>query len=141
MTKKPVVYLGGPIEGVTKETWQWRNLLKQDELLAEIIEFRDPTLRKAFHSQEYSSNLSKKIMKVDLWDIDNSDILFCNLLDRGEGKAWGSVSEIMYAWTKGKIIITILESEFKHPFIESCSTLLVHTVEDAIKELKGIVAW
>lgn len=141
MTKKPTIYLGGPMEGVSEDIWTWRGSFKEDPMLSEVVTYLDPTLRKAFHSQLYSPNLCRKVMKTDLYDIDRSDIIVANLKDRGDGKCWGTVAEIMYAYTKNKTIIVIMEEDFKHPFIEAMATVLCHTVEEGVKELKDFVAW
>ena len=141
MFKKPATYLAGPMEGVSEDIWKWRQQFKQDPTLEMFTSFLDPTLRKAFQSQEYSANLCKKVMKTDLYDVDRSDIIVANLKDRGDGKCWGTVAEIMYAYTKNKTIIVIIEEDFKHPFIEAMATVLCHTVEEGVKELKDFVAW
>jgi nucleoside 2-deoxyribosyltransferase len=127
------VYLAGPIEGVSlEEATKWRETATSF-LNKEGISTLDPTRRKKFHDQPYSINLAKKIVKMDIDDIRNSQVVLMNLKDRGQGKAWGTICELMIAQGQLKTIVVVLEEGFKHPFVDVFATELHHTLEDALE--------
>jgi len=97
----------------------------------------DPCRRKAFHDEPYSENLARRIVQLDTDDIARSDLVLCNLKDRGAGKAWGSVMELVIAKGLYKPVITVLEEGFNHPFIRVYSTEIHHTLEDALNASLG----
>lgn len=134
------VYLGGPIEGVSEEKrTSWRKLATNFfELFG--VETLDPTRRASFHSQKFSKKLASKIVSSDLTDIFVSDYVLINLKDRGSGKAWGSLCELTYAHLIGKIVIVVLEKEFKHPFVEKFATKVVDNVDVALFEIMKLVS-
>ena len=135
-----VVYLGGPMEGITlEESRGWRETATFF-LNQRGITVLDPTRRKRFHDQPHSTNLSKKIVAMDLRDVKRADILLLNLKDRGAGKAWGSLCELMYAYEHGKVIITVLEEGFYHPFVEALSTEQYSTLDSALESILGYYA-
>jgi nucleoside 2-deoxyribosyltransferase len=127
------VYLAGPIEGVSlEEATKWRETATSF-LNKEGIDTLDPTRRKKFHDQPYSINLAKKIVKMDIDDIRNSQVVLMNLKDRGQGKAWGTICELMIAQGQLKTIVVVLEEGFKHPFVDIFATEIHHTLEDALE--------
>jgi nucleoside 2-deoxyribosyltransferase len=127
------VYLAGPIEGVSlEEATKWR------EIATAFLKYRnintlDPTRRKKFHDQPYSINLAKKIVRMDMNDIQESDVVLMNLKDRGQGKAWGTICELIIAQSHSKTIVVVLEEGFQHPFIDVFATEVHHTLEDALE--------
>jgi len=137
------VYLGGPIEGLPlHEVREWRDnaieyYLKNQLLYGKAVYCLDPCRRKAFHDEPYSENLARRIVQLDTADIARSDLVICNLKDRGQGKAWGSVMELVIAKELGKPTITILEEGFNHPFIRVYSTEIHHTLQDALNASLG----
>jgi len=127
------VYLAGPIEGISlEEATKWRETAT-DFFHGHSIHTLDPTRRKKFHDQPYSLNLAKRIVKLDIEDIRNSKVVLLNLKDRGVGKAWGSICELMIAHGQLKTVVVVLEEGFKHPFVEVFATEVHHTLEDAMK--------
>ncbi len=126
------VYLCGPMEGIsTEEATKWRETAT-NFFAVHSIGVKDPTRRKKFHDEAYSTNLAKKIVRLDMNDIADSFILLVNLKERGKGKAWGSVMELALASQQGKPIITVIEEGFRHPFIETLSTEVHQTLEEAL---------
>jgi len=126
------VYLCGPMEGLTQEQSSvWRELATAS-FKEQGIKTLDPTRRKKFHDQPPSKNLSNKILAMDFQDIDKSDMILMNLRDRGPGKCWGSMCEMTYAFLQRKPIITLIEKGYYHPFVESMSTEIHHSLKDAI---------
>jgi nucleoside 2-deoxyribosyltransferase len=126
------VYLAGSIEGVSlQEATEWRETATQYFEKAGV-KVLDPTRRKKFHDQPYSQNLAKKIVRMDLNDIYESSVVLMNLKDRGKGKAWGTICELILAYQAGKTIIVVLEEDFKHPFIDVFATEIHHSLDDAV---------
>lgn len=97
----------------------------------------DPCRRKKFHDEPYSENLARRIVQLDTDDIRRSDLVLCNLAARGQGKAWGSVMELVIAQQLGKPTITILEEGFNHPFIRVFSTELHYTLQSGLNASLG----
>jgi nucleoside 2-deoxyribosyltransferase len=127
------VYLAGPIEGISlEEATKWRETATSF-FLHNNIRVLDPTRRKKFHDQPYSLNLAKKIVKMDIDDIREASVVLMNLKDRGKGKAWGTICELMIAQGQLKTIIVVLEEGFNHPFIDCFATEVHHTLEDAME--------
>jgi len=127
------VYLAGSIEGIPlEEATKWRetatNFFNQH-----YIKTLDPTRRKKFHDQPYSINLAKRIVKSDIDDIREASVVLMNLKDRGQGKAWGTICELMIAQGHLKTIIVVLEEGFQHPFLDCFATEIHHTLEDAME--------
>jgi hypothetical protein len=127
------VYLAGSIEGIPfEEATKWRETATSF-FQKNHISTLDPTRRKKFHDQPYSINLAKKIVKMDIDDIRQSSVLLMNLKDRGAGKAWGTICELMIANGQLKTIIVVLEEGFQHPFIDCFATEVHHTLEEAME--------
>lgn len=127
------VYLAGPIEGVSlEEASKWRD--NATSFFKKVyISTRDPLRRKKFHDQPYSKNLANKIVAMDVQDVRKSSTVLLNLLNRGNGKAWGSICELMIAHQAGKPVIVVLEEGYKHPFIDVYATEIHHTLEEAME--------
>jgi nucleoside 2-deoxyribosyltransferase len=137
------VYLGGPIEGVSKEEargWRKAASLFYEERGITVL---DPTRRVPFIEREYSHATSVEVVLDDLKDIENSDILLVNLKDRGKGLCWGSVWEIAYTFCqyKDKLIIVVLEEGFNHPFIDFGATKIVRSLEQGLEESLRELNW
>jgi nucleoside 2-deoxyribosyltransferase len=127
------VYLAGSIEGIPfEEATRWRETATS--FFKEYnIKTLDPTRRKKFHDQPYSQNLARKIVKMDMDDISKSQVVLMNLKDRGAGKAWGTICELMISAYSNKTIIVVLEENFKHPFLDVFATEIHHSLEEALK--------
>lgn len=138
------VYLCGAIEGLTEEeSTGWRKyatsffINKFYGKHAPSIGTLDPCRRKKFHDEPYSQNLANRIVQLDTTDIERSDLVLCNLMARGQGKAWGSVMELVIAKQFNKPVITVLEEGFNHPFIRVYSTELHHDLDSALNASLG----
>lgn len=128
------VYLAGAMEGLTQSQMsEWR--FQAARALKRVgVSCLDPCRRAAFH-QQHDSNLSRRVVKMDLQDISKCEVILINLLDRGPGKCWGTIAEMAHSHTKNKIIITLIEEGYRHPFVEFYSTEIHHTMEDVIKAI------
>lgn len=128
-----IVYLAGSIEGIPfEQAKKWRETATSF-FKEHGIKTLDPTRRKQFHDQPYSLNLAKKIVRLDYNDIASSDVVLLNLKERGEGRAWGSICEMVTAATQGRAVICVIEEGFTHPFIDVYCTEIHHTLEDAME--------
>jgi hypothetical protein len=133
---KDYVYLAGSIEGISWENaTRWRNF--STEYLKEHGIFTlDPCRRRAVrdHEEEYGPNLANRIVKMDLRDIDHSQVVLANLTEeaRGGGRSWGTVCEIAHSHTKNKIIIVVNDKDFQHPFIDFYATEQYFDLEEAL---------
>ena len=136
------IYLAGPMEGVSVDEMNgWRRELVRllesktsfgSEGFSEPPPFKilDPTRRTTFHDKP-TEDFAKVIFNQDLHDIDRSDICFFNMRRSG-AKAWGTCMELMYAYTKGKIIIVLENADDPpHPFIEAMNTHKVYSLKAA----------
>lgn len=130
------VYAAGPMEGLSHEEMTgWRNVFKDMAEVNGDIHVIDPTRRAPFH-KDSSMSMARTIVKLDLMDIDNSDVVFLDMR-RGKGRAWGTAMELMYAHTKGKpIIVWEAAGDFPHPFIEALCTVKVTSIKEAVEWLE-----
>ena len=127
------VYLAGPIEGIPfEQAKEWR-ATATSFFKGYGIETLDPTRRKQFHDQPYSFDLAKKIVRLDYNDIARADVVLLNLKERGAGRAWGSICEMVVASMQGKAVICVIEEGFTHPFLDVNCTESHHTLEEAMK--------
>lgn len=125
MNDKLAVYLCGGINGLTDEQAAgWRDLTKAT--LTGKFEFLDP-MRRDYRGIE--DQHVEEIVKLDLEDIDNSDIILCNCAR----PSWGTAMEIFYsAYCADKYIISIVPKGQKiSPWLKYHSTEIVSTLEEA----------
>ena len=108
-------------------------------LLPALFHVLDPTRRPAYGDQPYSPNLDRRTVAQDLLDIDHSHFMLVNLKDRGAGLCWVSLAEMMYGWQNGKVIFTVIEEGYNHPFVNTMSTEVHHDLESAIESLRYYV--
>jgi nucleoside 2-deoxyribosyltransferase len=135
--KTKTIYLAGPMAFLSgNEMKAWRDLAF--EQLHEGTVVLDPTRRVPYHTQVYNDrnnniNLCKRLFKQDLLDIDSSDILLVDARNYDHAKAQGTSAEIMYAWTKGKVIIMFKnEWDLINPFFTAMATEIHNSLEDAV---------
>lgn len=145
------VYLSGPITGLTyKEArFGWRQQFADQ--LAPGITVLSP-MRHEGHLAEIKGKLAKEypehlfshpkmIVSKDLLDIDMSDIVVANFLG-AKKPSIGTVSEMGYAYAKGKTIITIMEkgSIHDHPFVTELSSAVVNNMDDALAIVNSLLS-
>jgi len=143
-TEKDYVYLAGPMEDLSKSEMKgWRdsarNLL---DLMG--IGCLDPTRRVAFHSaiselkdEAKCTNTCRRIFKQDLQDIANSKVVLADVR-RSSGRGIGTNMEVMFAHTKHKIIILVVDKEdVIHPFYESIYTEKYTDFEEAVNAIRA----
>lgn len=123
MTRK-TIYLAGPILDCTDpECNDWRETVKK---VGGKFDFLNPM------SRDYRGRTDecyKEIVEGDKADIDNCDILMANCSKNSAGTSM----EVMYAWEKGKTVITFGGHS---PWIKYHSTTVLGSLETAINSLK-----
>jgi nucleoside 2-deoxyribosyltransferase len=143
-TEKDYVYLAGPMEDLTKqEMCSWRARAR-DLLDLMGIGCLDPTRRVTFHDeltklqdQRLTMNACRSIFKQDLQDIANSKVVLADVR-RSAGRGIGTNMEVMFAHTKHKVIILVVdEKDPIHPFYESVYTEKHTNFEEAIHSIRS----
>lgn len=130
---KRAVYLAGSIEGISEEDAKsWRQQASNFFKIWDI-ETRDPTRRVAYRAED-GRNAMNRIVKMDLQDISECNVILVDLRDSTPGRKWGTVCEIAHAHTKNKIIIVIQdEGQWIHPFVGFYATEIHTDFEVALK--------
>lgn len=111
-TKPKLVYLAGPIDGVSQdEAIGWREATAA-AINKKGINVFNPA--KAYNICDLST-VKKQIADIDRAAIRECDVVIANLY--GNGKGFGTIREIEYAVSLGKRVIVVidkLESAFAH---------------------------
>ncbi len=128
----PVVYLAGPIKGCTKDqTHSWR------EEVADFLHCKsiNPAAARDFSKQECDDCMNI-IVNPDKHDIDAASILLANCWQVSVGTSM----EILYAWERGKIVISVVPREQTvSAWIIAHSHVIVNTLDDAINWINATV--
>ena len=121
------VYLAGPIANSTDgECNDWRQDLKDQ---FPEVEFLDPMVRD--YREGHLGN-EATIVEGDKADIDSVDLVFANCWKTSVGTS----QEILYAWMKGKTVITLVPSlETSSPWIRYHSTVVSEYWGEALDKL------
>lgn len=113
---KPIVYLAGPITGLTfQEVNEWREDAKR--FLAPYIDCASPMrgqqhlaeeteIKHTYVGNPFSS--ARGIMVQDHYDVCRSTVLLVNLLGARKQSA-GTIMELGWAWDKHKPVVVIME--------------------------------
>ncbi len=140
--KKIVVYLAGPIRGLSfDEAIEWRN--KAIDRLAQVdIECLSPMRNKELISEvekitdsydDIKGYSSKEIFLRDKFDIMNSDILLFNFLNR-KVSIIGSLFELAWGYLMNKYCVVVVDKDSiyaKHPFVKESSSIIFNDLEEA----------
>ena len=129
------IYLCGPIMDLSvKDASEWRqNAVKQLSINTPKIPFRclDP-MRSNFRDSELESR--NEIVQFNKADIINSDILLVNATK----PSWGTAMEVMFAFSKHKVIIAFTGDLPKNasPWLAYHSTKIFIKMGEAINYIK-----
>lgn len=103
MSPDLVVYLGGPINGCTdEEAHGWREDVK-GILKATGCGWLDP-MDRDYRGREMEPGIAEKIVRGDLEDINQCDVLFMSCPKPSVGTAM----EIFYGWQQTKEVIAVV---------------------------------
>jgi nucleoside 2-deoxyribosyltransferase len=121
-------YLCGPINGCTDDECQtWREWFKQQE---SFFDFIDP-MKRDYRGKEAEDY--REIVELDKRDVREVDVLIVMYTQPSVGTSM----EIFYAWTIGKPVIVINESNKPiSPWMRYHATAIVRTKELALAKAK-----
>lgn len=125
---KPKLYLSGPIYGTTDQEQEWRRVVTTS--LLDLYEILNP-LDRDFRGTKFDVVNSTTIVRADLMQVDNADVVLANC----ERTGWGTAMEIFYAHMKGKPVLFFTSNENPSPWLLTRARD-VGKLEDAIKELR-----
>lgn len=139
------VYLCGPITGMSyedcyrdRERVQWAleafgytvlNPLRDKEELK-----GEGKLEAGGYTKGSILTTAEGFFTRDLMWVDQADVVFA-LFDNATRVSVGSCVEIGYAYSRGKVIVTVGDEYHNHPFITKCSNIYTSNLEEAIKYL------
>ena len=132
-----IVYLCGPINGCTDEECQdWRKAAKESlnphigYVGQKTFETLDP-MRRDYRGKEDES--VREIVELDKIDVTNSDILLVNYVKPSVGTSM----EVLYAWERGKMVITVARADASiSPWLRYHSHYIFNTFEEAFEFIK-----
>lgn len=126
------VYLCGPINMCTDaEANDWRQWVRDNlEAPSDQFETIDPMIRDYRGVEEKAY---REIVDLDKVDVRRTDIVLANCTKASAGTSM----EIFYAWTLGKIVVSIADPKQVSPWVRYHSTTVVPTLEEAIEWING----
>jgi nucleoside 2-deoxyribosyltransferase len=149
MSRRPKIYLAGPIAGLTFDDAQdWREDVRA--MLAPEIDAYSPLRQKHFlrkhgviEQTAYTNPMAtdRGIMTRDHWDCQTSDLILCNLLDT-KRVTIGSVMEIAWAYAYRKPLIVVMEPSgnlHDHPMVRDAIGYRVPTLDAAVAVARAIL--
>lgn len=141
--KSMVVYLGGPIRGLTYEdAIGWRNdaikrlgdigiscysPMRNKEKIAGVDKIGDSY-------ENLKGYSSKEIFERDKFEVVNSDILLFNFLNK-KVSIIGSLFELAWGHLLGKYCVVVVDKDSiyaKHPFVKESASIMFEDLDEAI---------
>ncbi len=127
------IYASGPIyKDNHLATEGWRNEISQffaqkGNKVIDPCRGKNGVYEPGFHSPN-------EILLRDLRDVDEADIILVNMNLIGDKLPIGTVSEIMYGWTKQKPVVIISEDPriIAHPWLVAMSVKILPTVQESL---------
>lgn len=147
--RNPLVYLAGPIAGISgTDATEWRDLAA-DLLTAHGIECLDPMrakealakvtrIQQNFHEYAHRGPFftAKGIMARDFADVKRCDALLVNLLG-AEKPSFGTVMELAWAYAMQKPVVVAIEDAGNlhdlHPMLHEAMPFRVETLDEAVE--------
>ena len=125
------VYLAGPIAGCTdEETFGWR-AWAESWLKCDCV---NPPVERDYRRQ-LASDCMNLIVNPDKACIDGCSIVLANCWRPSVGTSM----EILYAWERGKLVVSVAPREQMSAWIVAHSHFLFHTLAEAVKEINGML--
>lgn len=144
---KQLVYLAGPISGLTYDDGQnWRDHfieeLSPDILCASPLRAKSYLKSEGVLEQSYQQPLSsdKGVMTRDHFDCYRSDLILCNFLGASRISI-GSVMECAWAHAYRKPLVLMMEKNnvHNHPMIRESAGFIVEDMEEAAEIIRAIL--
>ncbi len=147
---KPIVYLAGPITGLSfSHAYNWRKLAS--EALAPEIECASP-LRGQMHLADepqikhtYIGNpftSQRGIMVQDHYDVCRSTVILADFTG-ASAKSGGTFMEFGWAWDKHIPVVAVMEESGNphdgHPMLMECISFRLSRLEDGIAVTRRLV--
>jgi len=142
MSRGLLVYLAGPMTGMTKEdVVTWRR--KAETMLTDAgfivldpargLMFLDPEdVVKDAYEDEFTEN-KHVVFERDKFDSTRADILFVNL-KHAHRVSIGTMMEMAWAHLSGRFVVTVIEKEgnpHMHAFVREASSIMFDDPEEA----------
>ena len=146
---KPLVYLAGPITGLSYDgCTDWRehaqNRLANHGIVGmSPMRHKDYLLNRTNIQDTYEDNVlssQRGIFARDTWDTQRCDATLVNMLG-AETVSIGTVMEISWAWSFRNPIVLVMEKEgniHEHAMIREACPFRVETLEEAIEVLAAL---
>lgn len=141
-----VVYLGGPITGLTwDEAQRWRNRAGA-QLARAGWKYLDPMRGEqeqfGFADDEQLPSTfagDREACMRDLFDIDRATVCLFNFAG-AQRVSVGSTTELGYAYAKDKYTVVVLDeaNPHEHLFVVGLASAVVPSLEDALTLLRGL---
>jgi len=133
---KLVVYLAGPIQGCTDaQCNDWREYVTKQIETTELAA-RFAVLNPMDRDYRGRYDVAPEIIQLDKRDINNSDVLFANIIQYSAGTSM----EILYAWERDKVVVCVVPHDaVLSPWIVYHSTKLVHSLDEGIEWIDKFV--
>ena len=138
------VYLSGPMVGLTwPEAIGWRQKVREQLFnlgYTVLVPGRtEPWASDVYNNVPMSNGSAADLLKHDMLDVRDADIVLVNLLQWSEGApATGTFMELGAAYALNKKIIVVLRSPNEHPFLKEAATKVVTSLEEAVAWLERV---
>jgi nucleoside 2-deoxyribosyltransferase len=135
MGKKLVLYLAGPMDGVSKaDATGWRDVVTNK--VSGLYEVRNPMIRDFFKTGYVQHIHEPMIVQGDKGDIEAADVVLANCWKH----SFGTPMEVFYARSLRKHVVSIVPSNlrvngFASPWVSYHSNRVVDSIGLAIQHL------
>lgn len=124
------VYLAGGINGLSDaDATDWREYAKS-HLACHTL---DP-MRRDYRGVEHDDGTAERIVKDDLADIRESDIILVN----APRPSWGTAMEVFYSASIGKNVVTVAPDPLS-PWLAYHSTRVFNNLNDALSHINQLL--
>jgi nucleoside 2-deoxyribosyltransferase len=133
------IYLAGPILNCQDaQCNDWRDYVtKQVENTDLAMRFRvlNP-MDRDYRLRYNDSSVVPEVIQLDKRDINNSDVLFANIIQYSAGTSM----EVLYAWERDKVVVCVVPRDTTlSPWIVYHSTKLVYSLDEGIEWISKFV--
>ena len=149
MKERPLVYLAGPITGTSyKEATDWRNGVVSKLTTAGYKCLTPMRGKEALkHIKDFPAHSNPgigsdhNIFERDRYDVHRCDVLLVNLTE-AKRVSIGTMFEMAWGWKAGKFVLTVIDNDenpHNHAFVYQASSLVVHSLDEAVQYLSDVL--
>jgi len=132
--KNTIVYLAGGINKLSdSDAMDWREEFKE-RAAGLPLTILDP-MRRDYRGREHNYGVAEEITRNDQIDVVVADVLVVNGNNMNR-PTWGTAMEVQMAFSFHKFIITICDEELPSPWLPERSSVMVKSVEEAVRVLE-----